>query len=77
MIFVSSLNSVSYSVQRVQHISYICIFVTHTIHFLPKEKEPQYLPCYSKQRGPKQMFPLSKSAQYIYAVSDTHTYICL
>ncbi len=67
--FVSSLNSVSY--RHVQHISYICVFLTHTIHFLPKEKEPQDLPCYSKERGPKQMFPFSKSAQSIYADTDT------
>ncbi len=65
MYFVSSLNSVSY--RRVQHISYICVFLTHTIRFLPREKEPQDLPCYSKERGPIQMFPISKSAQSIYA----------
>ncbi len=62
---LKGLNSVSY--RRVQHISYICVFLTHTICFLPREKEPQDLPCYSKERGPIQMFPISKSAQSIYA----------
>ncbi len=37
MYFVSSLNSVSY--RHVQHISYICVFLTHTIHFLAAEEQ--------------------------------------
>ncbi len=69
----SVTNSVSY--RRVQHISYTCVFLTHTICFLPREKGPQDLPCYSKERGPKQMFHTSKSAQSIYAgVGHTHIY---
>ncbi len=70
MFFVSSLNTVSSS--RVQHNTYA--FSLHIqFKFLPKEKGPQDLPCYSKERGPIQMFPIFKSAQSIYAgIGQTH-----
>ncbi len=67
---VSSLNSVSS--RRVQHISYICVFLTHKIRFLPREKGPQDVFL--------QIYPISSVCTFHFAglvhnVTHTHTYI--
>ncbi len=41
-------------------------------------RSPKTFLCYSKERGLKQMFPISKSAQPVYAgLGHTHIYILI
>ncbi len=73
MSFVSSLNSVSS--RRVQHISYICVFLTHTTHFLPRGKAKTCLVRKDLRLYFYRCFLSRGSAHYIYAVSDTQSLI--